>query len=96
MPFYRLGIGIVHMKGSKLPAPCAARVLIEGKEAACLAPSGFLCDGPSKSGKGTCDAAMCERHATQVGPNSHLCPSCRTEAVDEIGQRNLFTHLVQP
>ncbi len=60
MPFYHLGLGIVHIKGSKLPEPCAAHVLIEGKEHGCLAASSFLCDGPSKSGKGTCDATMCE------------------------------------
>lgn len=94
MPFYRLEMGIVHMKGSKLPKPCTARVLIEGQEAACMAPSGFLCDGPSKTLRGTCDAPLCERHATQVGRDRHLCPSCRTEALEEIGQRNLFTHLL--
>lgn len=94
MPFYRLKTGIVHVHGKKLPDPCVGRLLVDGKEVICLAPGDYLCDGPCKTGKGTCDAPLCERHATQVGPNSHLCPSCRTEAIDEIGQRSLFTHLV--
>ena len=30
MPFYRLKTGIVHMRGTRLPAPCNARTLIDG------------------------------------------------------------------
>jgi len=84
----------IHMKGRNLPTPCGEQLLLEGKVAACLAPSEFLCDGPG-TGRRTCDCPLCEANATQVGPIAHLCPRCRTEALDEIGHRNLFTHLVQ-
>ncbi len=95
MPFYRhAGFGVIHMKGSKLPAPCGAQILVDGKAETCLVCSSYLCDGPSKTARRTCDRALCEAHATQVGPDAHLCPTCRTEALDEIGQRNLFTHVV--
>lgn len=97
MPLYRLKNfpSPIHMKGAKLPAPCAAHILVDRKDEPCMVWSEFLCDGPAAGRRGTCDRPLCEAHATQVGPNSHLCPSCRTEAIDEIGQRNLFTHLVQ-
>jgi len=101
MPFYRSpGLGVIHMKGRNLPPACreAIGVLTSDGRAMqiCGAMSTFLCDGPAPAGKrGTCDRPLCDAHATQVGPDAHLCPSCRTEAIDEIGQRNLFTHLVQ-
>lgn len=95
MPYYRApGIGVIHMKGSKLPAPCGEQLLLGGKAVVCLAASAFLCDGPAE-GRRSCDRPLCEAHATQTGPNKHLCPRCRTEAINEIGQRSLFTHLVQ-
>lgn len=102
MPIYRLKTGIVHMKGTKLPAPCGARVLVDGKEVICLAPSEFLCDGPPPPERvrqyhdsGTCDRALCEAHAHEIGKNRHLCPACRL-AQQDAGpqQRNLFTSLV--
>lgn len=98
MPWYRApGVsGLIHMKGTKLPTPCAAHILIDGKEVPCMIASAFLCDGPSQINRSdTCDMPLCEAHATQVGPNKHLCPRCRTEAIDAVGQRGLFTHLVQ-
>jgi hypothetical protein len=96
MPFYRNGaLGVIHMKGRKLPAPCGEQLLLDGKLALCAYPSEFLCDGPRHDARGTCDRPLCPRHATQVGPDSHLCPRCRTEALNELGQRNLFTHLIE-
>ncbi|WP_423457999.1 hypothetical protein [Ottowia sp. VDI28] len=95
MPFYRLKTGIVHMKGSRLPSPCAARVLIDGKQQVCLAPSGYLCDGPpQRQGASTCDQPMCEAHARQIGPNRHLCPACYLNHREADPQRGLFTSIV--
>jgi hypothetical protein len=74
MPFYRMPFGFVHMKGTKLPAPCRAKVWIDGKEQLCAAMSGFLCDWPDGGGR-TCDAPLCEAHAYQVGTNRHYCPA---------------------
>lgn len=98
MPWYRIpGLpSAVHVKGTKLPAPCAARILIGGKDVPCMDISAFLCDGPSQAPRtDTCDMPLCRAHATQVGPDKHLCPRCRTEAIDAAGQRGLFTSLVQ-
>lgn len=36
-------------------------------------PSTKLCDFPVGEGK-TCDAPICDRHATSVGPNQDYCP----------------------
>lgn len=101
MPFYRLKVGIVHMKGTKLPAPCGARIQLDGKTALCLVPSTFLCDGPPPperardiNGTGTCDQALCEAHAHEIGRNRHLCPACFRTDADAKRQRSLFTSLV--
>lgn len=43
----------------------------------CGRPSTLLCDQPltgPKTGK-TCDRPLCERCATEVGPDRHLCPA---------------------
>lgn len=103
MPIYRLKTGIVHVKGTKLPAPCGARILLDGNETLCLAPGAFLCDGPPPPerardihGTGTCDRSLCEGHAYEGGPNHHLCPACLRLKVDAQQQRSLFTSLVQP
>ncbi|WP_137860736.1 hypothetical protein [uncultured Variovorax sp.] len=97
MPFYRIpGGGVIHMRGAKLPAPCSEQLLLDGQLVLCAYPSEFLCDGPRQDAHGTCDRPLCPRHATQVGPDSHLCPRCRTEAIEGIGQRSLFTHLIEP
>lgn len=93
MPFYRHKDMVLHMKGRNLPKPCSEYVLLDGKKAVCSAFSAFLCDGPGQ-GHRTCDRPLCEAHATQAGPNRHLCPACRTAASDASGQRSLFTHLV--
>lgn len=95
MPFYRLKTGIVHMKGTRLPAPCNARTLIDGKEALCMAPSAYLCDGANNANRsGTCDAPLCESHARQTGPNRHLCPPCHQTHREANRQRGLFISIV--
>lgn len=98
MPFFRVPkLGIVHLKGTCLGKPCAQRLLVEGKEVVCLGYGDFLCDGRNNLNRtGTCDAPLCAAHATQTGPNKHLCPTCRTSALDADGQRSLFTQLVSP
>lgn len=94
MPFYRTtNLGIVHMKGSKLPAPCAARVLIKGHDEPCLIASEFLCDCRDQH-EGTCDAPMCIAHAYAIGPNKHLCPVCRLHQQVDSNQRSLFTSIL--
>ncbi|UCU92655.1 hypothetical protein [Hydrogenophaga taeniospiralis] len=101
MPYYRLALGMVHMRGTRLPPPCAARILIDGQDAQCLAMSAYLCDGPPPPHRqgdyqdsGTCDAPLCEAHARQTGPNRHLCPACHQTQRDAEQQRSLFTSLV--
>lgn len=94
MPFYRLKVGIVHVKGSKLPDPCAALIARPGREPVpCSAISEFLCDG--RQGDLTCDAPLCPRHAYPVGPNRHLCPRCRDQAQAAQRQLDLFTTLIK-
>lgn len=95
MPFYRLKMGIVHMKGTKLPKPCVAVIgisSIHAEETYCLAMSAYLCDGPGEPGR-TCDKPLCEAHATRIGKNKHLCPDCRAKHAPR-GQGSLFTSLV--
>lgn len=79
MPTYRTPTGWMHLKMAKgkAPAPCAARIpngsAIVGSTMRCCAISSFLCDHLGLDGK-TCDAPLCEEHATQTGPDRHLCP----------------------
>ena len=95
MPFYRLKTGIVHVKGTRLPAPCNARTLIDSKQQVCMAPSAYLCDGASNANSsGTCDAPLCEVHARPIGPNRHLCPACHLSHCNADQQRSLFTSIV--
>lgn len=95
MSFYRLKFGIVHMKGTCLPDPCVARILVDGKQAVCMAPSAYLCDGTNNTHRsGTCDAPLCEAHAHQIGPNRHLCPTCHQTQLNAEQQRSLFTSIV--
>ncbi|MDP3887058.1 hypothetical protein [Hydrogenophaga sp.] len=89
------------MRGTRLPAPCAARILIDGQDAPCMAPSAYLCDGPPTPHRqgdyqdsGTCDAPLCEAHARQIGPNRHLCPACHLSECNTQQQRSLFTSIV--
>jgi len=42
----------------------------------CRKPGTLLCDGPARKGGGTCDARICPDHATNVGPDRDLCPTC--------------------
>lgn len=78
MPYYRMHGLMVHLKLSgkaakNPPAPCCARIELNGTKQSCMAISSVLCDFPLESG-GTCDAPLCEEHAHQVGPDRHLCP----------------------
>lgn len=91
---YRTAIGIVHMRGKKLPEPCAGHIWLAGKEVLCAAVSGFLCDHPDGNG-GTCDMPLCNAHARQVGKNRHFCPEHFTEDEQGRGQKGLFTGLVE-
>lgn len=94
MPFYRLKNGIVHMRGTKLPPPCAAVIEIDGKKARCAVWSAYLCDGPGRDGR-TCDMPLCEDHATPIGKNVHLCPEHFLAREVYLAQNGLFTSLVQ-
>jgi hypothetical protein len=83
MPFYRIGGSMVHLKLSgkaakNPPAPCCAPIELEGKRVRCMGISQYLCDWPVDGGK-TCDAPLCEEHATQIGPDRHLCPRHASE-----------------
>lgn len=93
MPWYRINGMDVHMKGTKLPEPCVARVWIAGSEQLCRGISAFLCDFPDGGGR-TCDRALCEPHAHQVGANRHYCPEHRTDAAACQPQLGLFSALV--
>lgn len=102
MPWYRLHGMTVHMRGSRLPVPCGAASVIDGKNVLCLAPSGFLCDGPASDGRardyqgyGTCSTHLCEAHAHQVGPDRHYCPTHHREHEVSLAQPGLFTELVK-
>jgi len=49
----------------------------KAKRCRCDRSSTLLCDQPltgPKTGK-TCDRPLCERCATEVGPDRHLCPA---------------------
>ncbi len=95
MPFYRTPVGMVHMRGTRMPAPCGAQVLIDGRQTLCLVASAFLCDGDDPSHRsGTCDAALCAAHAREILRNRHLCPACHLQHRDADPQRGLFTSIV--
>ncbi|WP_332566634.1 hypothetical protein [Comamonas sp.] len=86
---------MVHMRGTNLPDPCGARVLVAGQEQICMVASDYLCDAPDSTGqRKTCDAAVCEAHAHEIGRNRHLCPACHLKRRDADQQRGLFTSLV--
>jgi hypothetical protein len=95
MPFYRINGMSVHMQGRTLPKPCVALVGVAqpGKpQSVCMDMSEFLCDWPI-DGK-TCDRALCEAHAKQVGKNKHYCPEHFLEHMSAEKQLGLFTSLV--
>jgi len=91
---YRTALGVVHMRGSKLPDPCAARIWLAGKDVVCAAFSGFLCDHPDDSGH-TCDKALCDAHAKLVGRNRHYCPDHFKNQMESSPQGGLFTGLLE-
>ena len=85
MPFYRTedGRGTMHVNfGRKSgPLPCVGPTLPEDDVtlgSRCFRMSVALCDHPAGqdlAGKPlTCDAPMCERHRTKVGPDQDHCP----------------------
>lgn len=90
MPFYRINGMMVHIRGSKLPQPCAAIIKLEdGRREYCAAPSAYLCDFPNVGGGGRdCDAPMCEEHRQNVGRNRDYC------TLHPVEQAGLFTGLV--
>jgi hypothetical protein len=92
MPWYRINGAPVHMKGTKMPAPCAAVVEIEGKFTRCAAPSAYQCDWPAGGGS-TCDLSICGLHRTPVGPNKDYCPMHAADAAHQAGP-GLFTGLL--
>lgn len=63
----------------------------------CAAPSGFLCDYPVGKGK-TCDAPLCDDHASEIAPELHYCPGhvSMWEAYRESGQLELELSNVVP
>lgn len=95
MPTYRIpGLGHVHIRGRKLPDPCAAVVGIGERRHRCADLSAYLCDWPTGSGR-TCDAALCEAHAWEISTNRHLCPVHHAEHVDNQAQASLFTGMLE-
>lgn len=96
MPFYRTSMGFIHMRGTKLPKPCAASILIAaGKHTRCCAISAYLCDGASAAEVGkTCDMPLCEAHAREIDRNRHLCPACHLQHTQNDPQKGLFTELL--
>lgn len=94
MPIYRLNNCIVHLKGTKLPKPCGEQIGIASDKRVCLDFTEYLCDGPGEKG-GTCDRPLCPAHATEIGPNKHLCPKCHAAHMDNAARhRSLFTPLL--
>lgn len=86
MPWYRSDDGqtVYHVliRGKGAHQACRGPAL-EGDNQAhgpqCGRPAPYLCDAPvdvtfgRKAQARTCDAPMCERHRTNVGPNRDLC-----------------------
>lgn len=92
MPIYRTNGMTIHMRGSRLPKPCAALVGLEAPRRFCADFSALLCDWPIISGV-TCDAPLCKAHACEVGQNRHYCP--RHKAKLDQQQPGLFSGLLQ-
>lgn len=90
MPWYRIDDGkggwtVVHVRGTSMPGACVARDVELGER--CLRMGEYLCDGQIGGGR-TCDDALCENHATEIGPDRHLCPAClEAKAIIERMQR---------
>ncbi len=95
MPFYIVNGMRIHIKfggRGKPPAPCAARVGVEGEQRRCCDISAYLCDWELSEGA-TCDAPLCTAHAHQVGKNRHYCPTHQAQAQHIQPQLGLFTSL---
>lgn len=82
MPFFRVDNTMVHLKlggpRNKRPQACRAphRWLNRGVPMhECCGISTFLCDFAVDSEGNTCDMPLCPEHATEVGPDRHLCPT---------------------
>jgi hypothetical protein len=84
MPFYRIGGLSVHlnMRGKKAPSPCVVPIELDGKKVRCMGLSVYLCDHEGSDGK-TCDAPLCQVHATEIGRNKHLCPRHAAERAEK-------------
>jgi hypothetical protein len=68
MPFMRMADGtVVHLRMDK-----RARAKLGPQCKGCLCVADFLCDFAIADGT-TCDAPVCRKHATEVGPNRHYC-----------------------
>lgn len=80
MPFYRHKGMVMHLKlsgpKSKHPKPCVARIPAQPGPGTvqCCGISTMLCDWRLSDGQ-TCDAPLCPDHATEIGPDRHLCPT---------------------
>jgi hypothetical protein len=85
MPWFNIGGTLVHVKSAKRSLPKCRCELGPGA-GLCGAMAPLLCDYPV--GKRTCDAPLCESHATQVGPDRHYCP--RHAAGEPPPQADLF------
>jgi hypothetical protein len=63
-----MGTAIICGRGRERAKPCKFCLANGGRKI----PSTKLCDFPL--GKGTCDAPICDRHATAIGPDLDHCP----------------------
>lgn len=98
MPWYRINGMTIHMRGTKLPPACVAKVGFSSQHAEathCLAVSTHLCDWPVDGGR-TCDLPLCDAHAREVGKNRHYCPDHYAASINANLQLGLFTSLGQP
>jgi hypothetical protein len=76
MPWYRIGGNAVHIKLAKSkrgPLPQCRAPDPTASDGICRGIGSLLCDAPVGE-EGTCDMPLCERCATEVGPDRHLCP----------------------
>lgn len=77
MPLYRINGVMVHVKMTntkKRPAPEACRepITLNGARMRCYGMCTILCDW--KENRVSCDKPVCKEHATEIGPDQHLCP----------------------
>lgn len=91
MPWYRMRGFTVHIRmAGKAPAPCVARIQNPaGGTMRCMGISTALCDHRLEDGS-TCDAPLCVEHASEIGPDRHLCPLHRSASPPEQHQPPLL------